>query len=655
MADRIDELLDRATPNTQRRDRLRHAFAVWGRVAESVDEKDRQYPSMTGQGVGWTTVHEGFELQAALTPDAVAVEFEDVSVTYAQLDARADHLARHLRGLGVCPDAVVGICIERSPEMVLALLGTLKAGGAYVSLDPLYPAERLAFVFSNSGARVLLTETRLLDKLPAEVWEHRVLLDVPIPEAVRDVAPVRILPDNLAYIVYTSGSTGYPKGVAVPHRALANHMAWMQRAFPLDADDRVLQKTPASFDASIWEFWAPLLTGATLVLPRAELHLDPVELARKIKDERITILQLVPALIRVLLEDGGLVQPTSLRRLFCGGETFPADLAAQAQSVLGVEVVNLYGPTEACIDATAHIYSRNDSGPVVPIGQPVDGVYAYVLDDTERPVAAGVTGELYLGGIQLARGYLGRPERTAEQFRPDPFAKEPGARMYRTGDLVRLRSDSALEYMGRMDQQLKVRGFRIEPGDVEAALRVHPGVRDAVVVAREDMLGERRLVAYTTAQSAVNAPPAGALRAYLRERLPEYLIPSAFVSLEALPLTPNGKVDRHALPAPESLTDTPYVAPRTPVEELLSAIWADVLGVERVGADDNFFELGGHSLLATQVMSRARAAGLSITVMDLFKHPTVAEQATVATEALREKEAAREAELGRVRARRRPV
>ncbi|MET0395456.1 MAG: non-ribosomal peptide synthase/polyketide synthase [Longimicrobiaceae bacterium] len=462
-------------------------------------------------------VHDRFARQARLTPGAPAVRSGDDALTYAELDRRSGRLAHHLRALGVAPESRVGICLERGPELAVAVLGVLRAGGAYVPLDPAYPAGRLAFMLEDAAPAVLLTRPELLDRLPPHsasvVFVDR---DADALPHSRTLAPSHSpSPDNLAYVIYTSGSTGTPRGVGVPHRALANHMSWMQRAHPLAADDRVLHRTPLSFDASVWEIFAPLLAGATLVMAPREAHRDPAELARTLVGQGITILQLVPSLLRVVLEEGGLERCITLRRLFCGGEALPAELAARAGAASGAEVVNLYGPTEVCIDAASHTYAGADAGAAVPIGRPVDNVRACVLDPAGAPVPVGVPGELHLAGAGLARGYLGAPEQTAGRFVPDPFAREPGARAYRTGDRVRWRADGTLEFLGRMDQQVKLRGFRIEPGEVEAVLAAHPGVREAVVVVRDAPAGEPgggRLVAYVVPGGGAGGAPAAQLQ-----------------------------------------------------------------------------------------------------------------------------------------------
>ncbi|HEX2091321.1 MAG TPA: amino acid adenylation domain-containing protein, partial [Longimicrobiaceae bacterium] len=568
-------------------------------------------------------VHRLFRLQAQRTPDAVALSFRDEQITYAELDRRASCLARALRRRGVGPEARVALLADRSPELVVALLGILKAGAAYLPLDPTYPAERLAYLLKDSACAALLVQDALRDLLPAGAVDPY-SLEALLAEADGDddVAEVMVDAENAAYVIYTSGSTGRPKGVLVPHGALSNHMQWMQAAFPLTPDDRVLQKTPFSFDASVWEFWAPLLCGARLVLAEPGAHREPARLARALEEEGITVVQFVPSLFAALLEED-LTRVTTVRRVYCGGEALSAELAARGRAALEAEVVNLYGPTEVCIDATAAVALAEQGGWTVPIGRPVGNVRAYVLDGAGEPVPVGVPGELYLGGAQLARGYLGRPELTGERFVPDAFSGEAGTRLYRTGDRTRWLVSGELEYLGRVDFQVKIRGFRVELGEIEAALREHASVREAVVVAREDAPGERRLVGYVVPDGEGEVSPLG-LRAYLKARVPEYMVPSALVVLDAMPLLPNGKVDRRALPAPEVSSGEAYVTPRSPVEEVLAGIWAEVLGAERVGVMDDFFTLGGHSLLATRVASRIREAfSVELPLRALFEAPTV--------------------------------
>ncbi|WP_164019628.1 non-ribosomal peptide synthetase, partial [Pyxidicoccus trucidator] len=575
-------------------------------------------------------VHQLFEAQAGRAPDAVAVDFEGARLTYRQLDLRSNQLARHLRALGVGPEVRVALCLERSLEMVVGLLAILKAGGAYVPLDPGYPPERLAYMFQDAAPAVLLTLQRLLPALPAHGARMLCLDSGWEPISREPDAPLHtpVSTDNLAYVIYTSGSTGGPKGVQISHRALSNHMAWFSSAFGLTAEDRVVQKTPLSFDASVWECWAPLMTGGRLAVAEPQAHRDPSALVDTVVRHQATVLQLVPSQLRVMLEGGALARATSLRWLFCGGEALAPELGLRLRSLLpSVVLVNLYGPTEVTIDATSRQYRPEDAGATVPIGRPIGNTQAYVLDGWLEPVPVGVPGELYLGGASVARGYLGRPALTAERFLPNPFGLEPGARLYRTGDLARYLPDGTLEYLGRVDHQVKVRGFRIELGEVESALRAHPEVRDAVVVARDDGNGPR-LVGYFVAAPELKG---AGLRAFLEQKLPEHMVPSAFVRLQQLPLTPSGKVDRRALPAPDVSgleLERAYVPPSTATEQALAGLWSGLLLLERVGLDDNFFEAGGHSLLATQAASRIRSMfKVELSVRDLFEAPTLKELA----------------------------
>ena len=551
-------------------------------------------------------LHGLFEAQAARTPQAVAVEFEGAHLTYAELDARANQLARHLGHLGVGPEVRVGICLERSLEMVVGLLGVLKAGGAYVPLDPAYPQERLAAMLEDAGAPVLLTQQRHLSMLPPS-GAQVLCLDSGWEEVARQ--PTRrpstsVTSDNLAYVIFTSGSTGKPKGAMNTHRAICNRLRWMQDAFGLHEEDRVLQKTPFGFDVSVWEFFWPLLTGARLVLARPGGHQDAAYLVNLIHERGITTLHFVPPMLHAFLEQPHLERCGSLSRVICSGEALPAELAARCLERLPARLHNLYGPTEAAVDVTW--WECRPGQTTVFIGRPIANTRTYVLDARLEPVPAGVPGELYLGGVQVARGYLGRPEQTGERFIPDLFSDSPGARLYRTGDLVRWQAEGNLEYLGRLDNQVKLRGFRIELGEVESVLAQHPAVQQAVVLAREDRPGDKRLVAYVTGREG--RPEAGVLRDFLRQKLPEYMVPSAFVALDALPLTPNGKVDRKALPAPDRTTagSEVFVTPRDALELELVRIWEELLGVQPISVTGNFFELGGHSLLAVQLTARIR-------------------------------------------------
>ncbi|HKH47513.1 MAG TPA: amino acid adenylation domain-containing protein [Thermoanaerobaculia bacterium] len=590
---------------------------------------------------GEPTLHRLFEAQAARTPHAVAIEMDQIdqmdqgaALTYAELESRASRLARHLRKLGVEPEALVGICAERSIEMVVGLLGILKAGGAYLPLDPDLPPERLAFVLGDAGVRALLVQSGLASRLP-DHGVPTVLLDAPGNIEEAGLPPVPISPDALAYVIYTSGSTGKPKGAMNTHRAVVNRLLWMQSAFELSAADAVLQKTPFGFDVSVWEFFWPLAVGARLVMARPGGHQDPEYLAAASERARSTTLHFVPSMLSTFLEVRSLEGCRGVRRVIASGEALPADLAATFFTRLpGVELHNLYGPTEAAIDVTAWACAPEAGRRAVPIGRPIANLRIALLDRALAPVPIGVAGELYIGGAGLARGYVRRPDLTAERFLPDPHEGRPGARMYRTGDLARFRSDGAIEFLGRIDHQVKIRGFRIELGEIEAALGAHPDVREVVVLARLDAPGDPRLVAYVVPRASIGTT---GLAEFLAATLPAYMVPSSFVLLPALPLNPNGKVDRRALPAPSAI-DLPgredYAAPRTPAEELLCAIWADVLDLPRVGIRDNFFALGGHSLFAARAVSRIDDTfGVELSLRSLFEAPTPAAMAGIVEQA----------------------
>ncbi|MDT3395986.1 amino acid adenylation domain-containing protein [Streptomyces sp. B1866] len=577
-------------------------------------------------GAGW--IHQEFEKQARLRPDAEAVRFEGRSVGYAELNRRANRLAHHLTGLGVGRDVLVGVCLERSPELVVSLLAVLKAGGAYVPLDPGHPPARLAYVMADAAAPVLLTRRGLTAVTPPEGTR---VLYVDEPEAVAgrpDHDPdVKVGGEDLAYVIHTSGSTGRPKGVMNVHAAIRNRLLWMQDAYPVGPGDRILQKTPFSFDVSVWEFFWPLMTGATLVVARPDGHRDARYLTEVMRAESVTTAHFVPSMLQVFLTEPRAADLPGLRRVFCSGEALPDALRDRFLAASTAELHNLYGPTEAAVDVTAWACGRGDGPGPVPIGRPIANTQTYVLDGRLRPVPVGVVGELCVGGRNLARGYLNKPELTAERFVPDPFSAAPGARLYRTGDLARWRPDGVLEFLGRMDHQVKVRGLRIEPGEIESVLTEHPGVRQAVVSARARAAHDVRLVAHLTAADGP-APTAAELAAHLRERLPDYMVPSAFVTLPALPLGPNGKVDRAALPEPDGERPdlaAAYVAPGEGLERDLAELWRDLLGVARVGVHDNVFDLGGHSLLMVEFRARlADRLGHRVEMVDLFQYPTVA-------------------------------
>ncbi|GAA0811218.1 non-ribosomal peptide synthetase [Spirilliplanes yamanashiensis] len=536
------------------------------------------------------------DLLESFPADAPAVRFEGAELTYAQLHRRANRLAHHLIARGAGPGAMVAVAMPRSADLVVALLGVLKAGAAYLPLDLSYPADRLDFMLADAAPVAVLRSLPPLDGLP----------DTP------PAAP--LTPQDPAYAIYTSGSTGRPKGVLVPHRGIVNRLLWMQAEYGLTGDDRVLQKTPYGFDVSVWEFFWPLITGATLVVARPDGHRDPAYLADVIVRERVTTVHFVPSMLRAFLPSAG-ATGTVLRRVICSGEELPEDLVRQFHREVGAPLHNLYGPTEASVDVTFWECAPDAPPGPVPIGRPVWNTRLYVLDAGGRPVPPGAVGELFIAGTQVALGYLNRPELTAERFVPDPWGP-PGATMYRTGDLARWRDDGALDFLGRTDHQVKIRGFRVELGEIEGALLADPGVTAAAVVPWPGRDG--LLVAYLVGE------PAGDPRARLAAALPDHMVPAAFVGLPALPLTTSGKLDRRALPEPPSATAS-GAAPRTPVEETLCGLFAEALGVDRVGVDDGFFDLGGHSLLAMVLTRRIRdVLGADLPLGTIFTSPTPA-------------------------------
>jgi amino acid adenylation domain-containing protein len=578
-------------------------------------------------------IHQLFEAQVEQTPNAIAVVFEEQQLTYRELNDRANQLAHHLQTLGVGADQLVGICMERSLEVVVGLLGILKAGGAYVPLDPEYPQERLTFLLEDTKISNILTQQKFAHHLPVDQGKL-ICLDSEWDELIahqnKENPVCQATVDNLAYIIYTSGSTGQPKGVMIPHRGVCNMLYWRQETFQLTARDKVLQTLSLSFDPSVWQIFWPLSFGGQLIMARPGGHQDPGYLVQMFAEQQITVAGLVPSIIRVLLEEKGIENCQSLRYVTTGGEALSIELMERFFEKLNLDNVlrNCYGPTEATIDTSVWVCQRNTNYTFAPIGRPLSNVQTYILDENLQPVPVGQSGELHIGGVGLARGYLNRPELTQQKFIPNPFSSEPGSRLYQTGDLVRYLPDGNIEFLGRIDHQVKIRGFRIELGEIETSLSKHPAVQQSVVVAREDVAGDKRLVAYLVLSPEQPTPNPNQLRGFLQQQLPEYMIPSAFVTLETIPLNPNGKVDRRALPAPDASKFSNfnrYVAPRTPIEEVLAAIWAEVLHLDQVSVRDHFFELGGHSLLATQVMSRIRQAfEIEISLQKLFESPTIA-------------------------------
>ncbi|HZA24203.1 MAG TPA: amino acid adenylation domain-containing protein, partial [Dehalococcoidia bacterium] len=571
-------------------------------------------------------MHQLFEEQVVRTPDNIAVVFEDQHLTYAELSARANQLAHHLQTLRVGPEVLVAICVERSLELVIGLLGILKAGGAYVPLDPSYPPERLAFMLEDAQVPVLLTQEGLAPTLPptsAQVlcldreWET-------ISQEPASPPPSPVGPENLAYVIYTSGSTGKPKGVMIIHRGLVNYLSWCTEAYAVAGGNGTPVQSSIGFDATITSLFPSLLVGRPVVLLPEAQEIEGLSALLQSK-HNFSLVKITPAHLDAL---GQLLPPEELagqsRALVLGGEALSGkSLSLWHTHAPKTRLINEYGPTETVVGCCVYEVPAQASlsGGSVPIGRPIANTQLYLLDPHLQPVPIGVPGELYIGGAGLARGYLNRPELTPEKFIPHPFSEVPGERLYRTGDLARYLPDGNIEFLGRIDHQVKVRGFRIELGEIEAVLGSHPGVQEACVVVREDLPGEKRLVGYYVAGEAVVEPEA--LRGYLKAKLPEYMVPSAFMQLEALPLTPNGKVDRKALPVLERGGATAaYEAPRTPTEELLAGIWGEVLRQERVGRQDNFFALGGHSLRAIQVVARVRdLLGVELAVRQVFESP----------------------------------
>jgi len=563
--------------------------------------------------------------QAAARPQAVALRAGKEVLTYADVEHRSNRLARHLQTLGIRPDYPVGLCMERSPAMVVAALAILKAGGAYVPLEPSLPAERLNFVLRDAGVRVLVTRNRETEKIPAGDW---IVLDVnkqadQIAACPSSAFPCPISGDNLAYVIYTSGSTGQPKGVEVTHAGLANLVSWHCRAFQVTPQDRASHQAALGFDAAVWEVWPYLTAGASVHIPNEAVRLDPAALRDWLLAEQISITFLAsPLAERMLTLEWP--RPCALRTLLTGADTLQRRPSPEIPFIL----VNNYGPTECTVVATSGTVLPGEDSLPPSIGRPIDNIQAYILDEQMRPVPAGAAGELYLGGAGLARGYRKRPDLTAQKFVANPFSSRPGDRLYRSGDLVRSRENGEIEFLGRVDEQIKIRGFRIEPNEIVRVLREQPQVEASTVIARENQGGEKSLVAYVVLAPGAELTAAG-LRQHLRRQLPDYMVPTSFVRIGSLPVTANGKIDREALPFPDAgntLREEEFVAPKGAVQQRLAAIIASLLHVERVGANDNFFLLGGHSLLGTQLITRINEAfGVELALLQLFDHPTVTE------------------------------
>jgi amino acid adenylation domain-containing protein len=577
-------------------------------------------------------LHLMFEAQVARTPNALAVMAEGGTLSYGALNTRANRLAHHLRSLGVRPDVSVGLCIERGLEMMVALFAIHKAGGAYVPLDPALPQNRLEYMIGDARPVVILTMANLANRLPP-VGVPVLCLDTnwaDLPVADQNPKPLGCL-QNLAYIIYTSGSTGQPKGVAIDHAGIANRLCWMTRAYDVVPGERVMQKTPYSFDVSVWELFWPLISGAGLVMAKPGGHMDVAYIAGLIRTARITTIHFVPPMLEFFLDLADIADCISLRQVLCSGQALPVALQTRFRQALpDVSLHNLYGPTEASVEVSHWACTPVAGQTSVPIGHPIGNIRLYVLDPAMNPVPVGVAGELFLAGAGLARGYVNRPDLTANSFVPDPFGP-PGSRMYRSGDLARHWANGAIEYLGRIDDQVKIRGFRIELGEIETRLQALPGLRDAFVVARDDIAQDRRLVAYLIAAPG-HATDEAPLRQALLDALPDYMVPAHFVWVDALPVTLNGKIDRRALPRPDlTRSDEGFAPPQGQTERALAEIWQRLLAVDRVGREDTFFALGGHSLLATQAISKIRERfGVDIALRAiLFDQPSVAQLAPV--------------------------
>lgn len=585
-----------------------------------------------------TCLHEHIREHCLHAPDQVAVVFEGTSLTYAQLDRQSDQLAIHLRGLGVQPNVLVAICAERSVELVVALLAVLKAGGAYVPVDPDYPEDRIRFMIQDAAAPIVLTQSKFRDVLP-NTDAQVICLDTDCMAWQSDsstLEPVEVGRRDLAYVIYTSGSTGRPKGAMNRHEAICNRLLWMKDQYEVTPRDRILQKTPFSFDVSVWEFFLPLMAGATLVLARPGGHRDSAYLVDLIVGEKVTMMHFVPSMLQVFLRAPDVERCQSLRHVICSGEALSAAARDRFFERSSAQLHNLYGPTEAAIDVTYWNCGEDRSGSVIPIGKPVANTQIHILNSDMQPVEDEKEGELHIGGVQVGAGYLNRDELTAERFVDDPFSPDPEARLYRTGDLARFRSDGNVLFLGRLDHQVKIRGFRIELEEIEVVLNRHEQVAEAAVLAKEAGEGNARLVAYIVPVQAEGLTAASlekALRAHAAAQLPEYMIPSFFISLDSMPLSENGKLDRKRLPEPSS--DRPdleyaYVPPETGLQKYLAALWADAIGVNRIGLNDRFFELGGDSIQAANFVNRLQEElGEFVYVVTVFQSPTVGEYAAM--------------------------
>jgi amino acid adenylation domain-containing protein len=580
-----------------------------------------EYSLNSRRDIADVCLHELVERQARRR-EALAVRSWDKKLTLGELNRRANWLAHHLHDRGIRPGDRVGVHLERSSALVVALLGILKSGGAFIPLDRSYPRDRLTFMISNAEPAAIITENPLA---LADEFPGLEIIDLSGCEQCDDNPRKSATPTGTAYIMYTSGSTGRPKGVIISHRAIVNNIQWMQSHFQIRSSDRILQKTEISFDPSMCEIFVALATGARLVIPHPDRHRDPAYVTNLMRDEGVTVLNCVPTFLSLLLDSGQLGTCTSLRHCFCGGEAMSPELVRRFEATHAAQLHNMYGPTEVTITSLSYSVPRGSSSPVIPIGKPAANVKAFVFDNKLQQVPPGAPGELYLGGLQLADGYHGRPDLTAERFIDHEFDHGVNTRLFATGDKVRIRPDGNFEFLGRLDEQIKFRGFRIEPAEIEAALRLCPNVRNVVVMLKRDTTADVQLVAYVQ-PNAPSTLKVSVLRLVLREKLPAYMVPTQFIVLDTFPLTPNGKIDRDALPPPNQAISTharPITAgTRTELE--LSGIWTSVLGIQDIDVKDNFFEIGGYSLKAVHVVSQIKKKlGVDIGLGDVFSFPTI--------------------------------
>ena len=604
-------------------------MSSWQRNADTTPSASDQTTATSNNPLNLSSaryVTELFGLQARTTPDALALASASELITYRRLDERSNQLAHHLRAVGVGPEVMVGLCLERSPSMAMAALAILKAGGAYLPLDPSYPPERLSFMLEDSRVPVLITRDSINQQLPRNGWK---VVDIEAQEQAiaqhPTTAPAPIVAGKqLAYVIYTSGSDGQPKGVQITHDALSNLIRWHLRAFNVTPGDRASQVASVSFDAAVWELWPYLTIGASVHFCDDTTRMSHESLREWLLDRKITI-SFVPTALAERLVTMEWTEPCPLRVLLTGGDTLHRYPATDLPFV----AINNYGPTECAVVATSGPISSTESASRKPtIGRAIDNVQVYILDDELHEVPAGSVGEIYIGGAGLARGYLNRPDLDAQKFILNPFSKNPESRLYRTGDLGRLAPDGQIAFIGRIDSQIKIRGYRIEPNEIISVLGQHPGVQASAVVARDDVAGNKQLVAYVVPVPGAQLSYAS-LHLFAREYLPDYMVPPIFVQIAALPMTSNGKVDRNGLPLPDPtnvIGDPVRETPHTPVEQKIVAILSELLGVEGVGVNDNFFFLGGHSLLGTQLIARVRDAfGVELSLRCVFDSPTAAE------------------------------